>query len=74
MSPEATLTVDAKASCCVLRSLALIKYTYQRWPDLRTKLFAFLEANEHDSYDMTEFMVPVPDWSDGNSADTDAHH
>ena len=31
MSPEAIFTVDAKASCCVLRSLALIKYTFRRW-------------------------------------------
>ena len=37
MSPEAILTVDAEASCCVLRSLALIKYTFRRWADLRTQ-------------------------------------
>src|ERR1700720_1627651 len=32
MSPDAILTVDAKASCCELRSLALIKYTFGRRP------------------------------------------
>jgi hypothetical protein len=32
VSPDAILTVDAKASCCELRLLALIKYTFRRWP------------------------------------------
>src|SRR5260370_22216271 len=32
VSPDTILTVDAKASCCELRSLALIKYTFRRWP------------------------------------------
>ena len=45
MSPiclrEAILTVDAKARCCVLRSLALIKYTFRRWTDLQTQLRNF---------------------------------
>jgi len=55
MSPEAVLTVDTKASCCVLRSLALIKYTFRRWEDLRTQLFAFpRKGNEHDAYQIDE--------------------
>ena len=55
MSPEAVLTVDTKASSCVLRSLALIKYTFRRWEDLRTQLFAFpRKGNEHDAYQFDE--------------------
>jgi hypothetical protein len=31
---------------------------------------AFLrERNEHEAYEMTEFMIPVPEWSDGTPAD-----
>src|SRR5580698_10528350 len=33
MSPEAIFTVDAKASCCVLRLLASIKYIFRRWAE-----------------------------------------
>ena len=40
--------MDAKASCYVLRSLALIKYTFQRWADLRTRLFAFLPTEAYE--------------------------
>jgi hypothetical protein len=57
MSPEAILTVDAKASCCVLRSLALIRYTFRRWADLRTQLF-LREGNEHtEAYEIGRFLL-----------------
>jgi hypothetical protein len=51
--------VDAKASCCVLRSLALIEYTFRRWADLRTQLFAFLrEGNEHtEAYEIGRLLL-----------------
>src|ERR1700683_1927680 len=37
MSPEAILSGDAEGSWCVLTPLALIKYTFRRWADLRTQ-------------------------------------
>ena len=53
--------MDAKASCCVLRSLAWIKYTFRHWEDLRTQLFAFLrEGNEHEAYQLMRTVFAVP--------------
>jgi hypothetical protein len=49
MSPEAILTVDAKASGCVLRSLALLKYTFRCWADLRIQIVRFPTRRERTS-------------------------
>ena len=58
MSPEAIFTVDAKASCCVLRSLALIKYTFRRWADLRTPVVRFLREGKSSVAAYVEVQEP----------------
>ena len=60
--------MDAKASCCVLRSLASIKYTFRRCADLGTPWFAFLgDGNEHtEAYEIGRLLLApsAKNWSD----------